>query len=128
MECNQDSRDGFLRRLLSEIEPARMIYWIRGPLKESERLYLANASALAPNYFSRYARKLPDEETREHVRGLLGHATALLILSLQQYPEEGVADWSDLLQATEILEDCARQIAKSCEPDFFESVTESAWR
>lgn len=97
MECNQDSRDGFLRRLLSEIEPARMIYRIRGPLKESERLYLANASAL-------------------------------LILSLQQYPEEGVADWSDLLQATEILEDCARQIAKSCEPDFFESVTESAWR
>ncbi len=52
MECNQDSRDGFLRRLLSEIEPARMIYRIRGPLKESERLYLANASALAPNYFS----------------------------------------------------------------------------
>ncbi len=60
--------------------------------------------------------------------GLLGHATALLILSLQQYPEEGVADWPDLLLATEILEDCARQIAKSSEPDFLESVTEAAWR
>lgn len=118
----------FRTRLMTEIEPLRMIDRLRGTLTKEERRYLTTAAAVVPCTFSRYSFEIADEETREHVSGLMGRVMALITLSLQPYLEEGAAYWPDLRQAIETLEECADLIACTASPEIPEQALEEAWR